>query len=223
MRPRPSSCPRVAAVITLLLALAVAAGCDRGGPQPPSESGAKKLELTEVQTQVYGTKLNTLPDRGLKRSGGESFSFDRQIGAPVLLSAVYTNCPMEKMCPLLTSKIAKVQQRVLESSDIEAGDFRVVLFTFDPERDTPEALEAYATERGVSAENASFVSGDATTVSEVMEAIEIATKDVEDGEITHNMRTYIADADGRIFSGFRQAKWNPDDVADRLRSAIERD
>lgn len=221
IEPHRSLSTLVSFLVVSGLALGVPVGCDRGGPEPPSESEVKQLELTEVQTQVYGTKLNTLPDQGLRRPGGESFSFDEQIGDPLLLSAVYTNCPMEKMCPLLTSKVAKVQSRVLEDSDVGTDDFRVVLFSFDPERDTPKKLEAYATERGVSADNAVFVSGEETAISEVMNALEIATKEDGDGTYTHNMRTYIADSDGRIYSGFRKAKWRVDDVADRLRQALD--
>lgn len=119
-------------------------GCDRGGLEPPSESDAKEFELTARQTQVYGKQLKTLPDEGLKRQGGEPFSFDDLEGTPVLLSAVYTNCPKEKMCPLLTSKVGKTQQQLLDESEIGPGDFRVVLFSFDPERDTPDALKSYA-------------------------------------------------------------------------------
>lgn len=206
-------------VLSMTLAAFAATGCERE-TQPASESEAKKLELTKVQTQVYGKKLASLPDDGLRRQGDEPFSFDDLQGTPVILAAIYTNCPMEKMCPLLTQKVGQVQQKLLEDSEIGPDDFHVVLLTFDPERDSPDDVKAYAEERGVTAENADFVSGEPEAISKLTEAIEIAATQEEGGEFNHNMRTYLTDADGRIYSGFRQAKWNPDDVVDRFRPAL---
>jgi len=207
-------------VISLAVALLAAFACERGA-QPPSESEAKKLELTKVQTQVYGTKLSQLPDEGLQRQGGEPFSFDDLEGTPVILSAIYTNCPMEKMCPLLTQKVGQVQKKLLDDSEVGPRDFHVVLLTFDPERDSPDDVESYAEERGVIAENADFVSGESEAISKLMESIEVAVTEGEDGTFQHNMRTYLTDASDRIYSGFRQAKWDPGDVVDRFRPAIE--
>lgn len=206
--------------IVLSLILILGAGCDRKtGPASPLES-KKPNELAPAQSTVFGTKLSELPDEGLVDQSGEPFSFDDLSGKPTIISTIYTSCPMPKMCPLLTSNLGKVQQKLREELDAPADAYRFVLVSFDPENDTPKMMRDYVTERGWSLDNAVLVTGDPETTDALMTKLGIATKREKDDTITHNMRTYLAGSDGTIQYGFRKSGWNPDDVVARFRTLV---
>lgn len=194
-------------------------GCERVGP-PTTEEEAHRGELTERKSQVFGSSVADIPDDGLKRQGGEPFRWRDVVGRPLILSAIYTNCPKEKMCPMLTSKIGDAQQILMEETGLDAEDFTVVLFTFDPERDTPEKLTGYAEARGLELENTVAVSGDSEAIERVMDSIEVGATEEEDGVFMHNLRTYVVDAEGTVQYGFTRTDWRPKDLAARVKTVL---
>ena len=69
--------------------------------------------------------------------------FDYMGDRHVLLSFVYTKCTDSKGCPLATA-ILQLVERALEEEPELSGSIRLVTLSFDPERDTPEAMREYA-------------------------------------------------------------------------------
>lgn len=208
---------RIGILAAIFAVLAAGLGCD-GPTAPTTEKQAYRGELTARQTQVFGKRLTDLAEKGLVSQNDGAFRWKDVTGKPLILSAIYTNCPMEKMCPMVTSKIGDVQQRMFEKAGWKPADFRVVFVTFDPERDTPSKLREYVRSRGVSMENTAVVSGDSDTIASVMEGIEVGTKEAGDGTFTHNLRTYVVAPSGEVRFGFRKTGWRPRDVAARLKS-----
>src|SRR5690554_7638571 len=98
-RPRRKMLRALLIFGTLLLL----AGCKDKAPYP--------LELTPMLTQVIGFDFKTLPDEGLVDQNGEAFSFEDFLadGKPVMMTEIYTRCPMPDMCPMLMSKMARAQ------------------------------------------------------------------------------------------------------------------
>ena len=64
-------------------------------------------------------------------------------GKVTLLSLMYTACSDENGCPMAFYSIAMIK-RDLEKSREMAGQVRLVSLSFDPDRDTPEVMRAYA-------------------------------------------------------------------------------
>jgi cytochrome c peroxidase len=61
----------------------------------------------------------------------------------VVLSFIFTSCSDVNGCPLASFVLSQVQQRVLADPALREN-VRLVSLSFDPERDTPAALEGYA-------------------------------------------------------------------------------
>lgn len=68
-------------------------------------------------------------------------------GTPWIASFVFTNC--ESVCPLITRRMAELRDR-LDREGLLGREVRLVSFTVDPERDTPEVLRRYARDFGAS-------------------------------------------------------------------------
>jgi protein SCO1/2 len=134
------------------------------------------------------------PDFALTDTNGAEVTLAGLRGKTLLIDFVYTHCPGP--CPILTSRHAQVL-RELPPELRERVHF--VSITVDPERDTPEALAAYARARGADPARWSFLTGDAERVRDVLKRYGIfAEPDRNSGEIAHVVVTLIVDAEGRV-------------------------
>lgn len=112
-----------------------------------------------------------VPDFSLVDSAGKAFRLhDRAGGAYVVVSFIYTRCPIPEACPLTIDKLRHIQ-RAWRAAD--TGQRRLALFsiTLDPEYDTPERLAAYADERDLDTSNWTFATGPAELVSNALPAL----------------------------------------------------
>ncbi|MCB0349985.1 MAG: SCO family protein, partial [Bdellovibrionales bacterium] len=73
---------------------------------------------------------------------GKSVQLKDYLGQPVILSMVYLTCGF--MCPTIISEIQSIEAKLDKKI---RKDVRVVLVSFDPDRDTPENMKAYAKKR----------------------------------------------------------------------------
>ncbi|HSO22833.1 MAG TPA: SCO family protein [Chondromyces sp.] len=88
-------------------------------------------ELPVIQTAVDGIVLDA--------DGAERRLFDYVGDRYVLLSFIYLNCTEAKGCPLANANLAMIRQD-LEADPELASQVRLISLSFDPERDTPEAM-----------------------------------------------------------------------------------
>jgi len=61
----------------------------------------------------------------------------------VLLSFIYSTCSDVNGCPLATMVFHKIKQRLMKEPEL-AGKLRLLTLSFNPEQDTPEAMDKYA-------------------------------------------------------------------------------
>lgn len=123
-------------------------------------------------------------------------------GKPVVVSMFYASCP--HACPLLISDIKKVERDVPEKL---RRDLRVVLVTFDPDRDTPAELRELGEAHRVDMSRWSFLRTDPDRVRELAALLGIRYRFGKDGSIGHSSVITLLDREGRIaarIDGLRQ-------------------
>src|SRR3989304_1571056 len=107
------------------------------------------------------------PDFTLINQDGAGVSLRQFRGRLVILTFIYTHCP--DICPLTTAKLVRVQNELKKR-----GWFgkKVVLLsmTFDPKRDTPAVMKAYAAKFKVDHAGWHFLSGDPATAMKGLRA-----------------------------------------------------
>ena len=138
-------------------------------------------------------------------------------GKAVLVSYIFTRCPMPSMCPLVTSKMAQVQTQV---NTIFKDQVVLVSVSFDPAYDTPAVLKEYGERYGADFSNWHFLTGDAAEIQTAAQDANVIYEDMGDGNFTHNMNTVLIAPDGAVGQRFRGSGWKADDVMKAIRATV---
>lgn len=137
--------------------------------------------------------LDPAPDFQLVDQHGAPLSLSALRGKTVVLDFIFTHCPGP--CPILTG-LQKDLRAALSPEQRERTRF--VSITLDPERDTPEVLQAYAQKRGVDAPDWSFLTGPPDTVNAVVRSYGVGVIRRAGQEPEHLVATFVIDGQGRI-------------------------
>jgi protein SCO1/2 len=132
-------------------------------------------------------------DFTLTDQNGNPFRLSEQYGKVVLIFFGYTNCP--DVCPITMSDFKNIKAGLGD----KAADVRFVFITVDPERDTPQRLQAF-----LSAFDPDFIglTGDTTVLQPVWKSygVFVQREDVDSAIgylVDHSARTYVIDRNGQ--------------------------
>lgn len=125
-----------------------AAGCLESLPGTGGSRTVLSPPETDLSASSHPSHGDDFPDISLPDPllGEEISTADFEGERTFLMTFIYTNCP-NGMCPALTLRLRRAQEYALAEG---LGDESAFLpMTFDPERDTEEALRTFATKQGV--------------------------------------------------------------------------
>jgi len=145
-------------------------------------------------------------------------SFAAFKGSPVVMTFIYTSCPMPTFCPLMDRQFAALQTTLRE--DPALSRVHLVTVSFDPATDTPPVLKAHAKKLGADLKRWTFLTGDRDDVDRFAArfGVSIARAMDDPGNITHNLRTAIVDADGKLVKVYTGNEWTPAQVIADLKA-----
>ena len=132
-----------------------------------------------------------------------------------MLDFIYTHCPGP--CPILTGTHVALQRSLPE--DLRPRTWFVSI-TLDPERDTSEALRAYAAARGANLASWSFVTGPTAAVDTVVRAFGVGKIPAAGGEIDHVVATFLIDPEGHIAERYVGLDHDADEILRDLRRIL---
>lgn len=155
--------------------------------------------------EALAARRTPAPGFALIDQAGLELSSAELHGRVLLVDFVYTSCPGP--CPILTSRHVSLQ-RMLPPELRERTRF--VSVSIDPERDTPEALRAYAEARGADLAHWSFLTGPSDAVAALVSAYGVGSLRQPDGSIDHIVATFIVDGEGRIAERFVGLEHDPE-------------
>lgn len=129
-------------------------------------------------------------------------------GRALLLTFIYTQCPIPEYCPRLSRHFHTLHPRLHE----RYGDrVRLLSISFDPENDTPETLRAYARRYTEDTARWTFATGTPDEIARLAQAFGVFYKP-EGGQFDHNLATALIDPQGQVFRLWRGNTWQPDAV-----------
>jgi len=182
-------------------------------PPPVPEPLVTAADLFEAGAEV--------PETTFVDEDGQPLSLSSLRGSAIALTFVYTRCPLPEFCPLMNRRFAALQRAVASDAALKRG-VRLLTISFDPDHDTPPVRKAHAAALGADPAIWRVV----TAAREVVDrfsagfGLVVVRDPVDPGNITHNLRTAILDAGGRLVKVYHGSDWTPDQVVTDLRAVL---
>ena len=157
-----------------------------------------------------------VPDFKLRNQDGREIHLSQFRGKTLLLTFIYTRCPLPNFCPLITHHFADIN-RQLAADPALYGKTHLLCVSFDPEHDTPERLRAYGAQYMGSDAKAAFAHWDfaVPTRPELLEMakwFDLGISPGPDETITHTIATTLIDAHGKVAQYYSGNEWTPEQV-----------
>lgn len=155
-----------------------------------------------------------MPDFTLIDHAGQTITRETFNGRPLLLTFIFTRCPIPNFCPLMNRNLAELQDAIKGGSGAVA-ETRLLSISFDPEFDTPEVLKDYAAGENADPAIWRFATGAQPQLQELTSRFSVHVQP-EGGTISHGLATALIDRTGRIVEIWRGNGWKPHEVLSKL-------
>ena len=162
-----------------------------------------------------------VPDTALIDQANRRRSLSEWAGTAVLITFIYTRCPLPNFCPLMDQNFATIQRRLADDTILH-GHVHLITITFDPEHDTPAVLAEHAKKLEADPAVWTFLTGDPVTVERfgAKFGINVLRDPKEPAQVTHNLRTALIGPDQRVVKIYSGNDWTPGTVLADLRDLV---
>ena len=178
-----------------------------------SVTDSSHRESTPKQTrQLYPGE--PIPDVELLNQDGQTVHLSDFRGKTLLLTFIYTRCPMPNFCPRLSSLFAAVHRDLAKNSK-EYERTQLLSISIDPKYDTPQVLRKYGLPY-LGGDPKGFAHWQFTVPSEenlrkLAEAFALIYEE-EDNQISHTMSTVLVGPDGKLVKEWVMSDWETDEA-----------
>ncbi|HVT97538.1 MAG TPA: SCO family protein [Acidobacteriaceae bacterium] len=160
----------------------------------------------------------TVPDVPLVNQDGKLIHLQDYRGKAVLITFIYTRCPMPTACPLITSHFAKVNDLLAKMPAAYAAS-HLISVSLDPNYDQPPVLRqygmAYLDDNASAFAHWEFADTTPGDLKKLAQAFGLQYTE-EDNQITHTMQTTLLDKDNKVAQQWGGSGWSPSEVANAV-------
>jgi protein SCO1/2 len=187
--------------------------------RPEPASAASPARLGAGERADPGRIVPAFP---LIDQDGRAFTMHDFGGRVLVTTFVFTRCPMPDFCPLMVKHLEAVRGR---AGTAGFGDRLALLgITLDPAFDTPDVLRAYG--RAVLKapdrfERWTLATATPEQIADVTAFFGVSSRN-DAGMVTHSLMTAVIGHDGRIMRLFPANSWQPDELLEVVRLAVQR-
>ncbi len=178
---------------------------------PTKIPAAAGVHLLEAGDEVPDTTLVDQDDQPLALSAWR--------GSAVVVTFIYTRCPLPQFCPLMDRRFAEIQSLAGADAALR-GKVRLLSISFDPATDRAAVLRAHAAKATADPAVWRFATAPEAVVDRLAATFGVNVIRETDGTITHNLRTAVIDPRGRIVSIHDSNAWSASTIVDELKAAV---
>jgi protein SCO1 len=166
---------------------------------------------------------DAVPDFALWNEDGRAIHLKQFQGKALLITFIYTRCPLPTFCPRVTRDFAAMEKALAADPALYAHT-HLLSVSFDPEHDTPERLRAYGAQYIGSDTKGAFAHWDfaVPTNSELLEMarfFDVGITPGPDETITHTLSTTLVGRDGKVVHFYPGNDWTPEQVLADVKAA----
>ena len=168
------------------------------------------------------TEGDAVPDFKLVNEDGKTIHLSQFKGRVVLLTFIYTRCPLQDYCPRMNKNFAQIDQALASDKKLYS-ETHLLSISFDPKFDTPAILKSYG---GIytGGKAATFAHWDFAAPSEsdlpaLEQFFDVGVTPGDAGTLTHSLSTALIGKDGKVRAWYPTNEWTPADVLAAMKSA----
>ncbi len=162
-------------------------------------------------TETHDASLYDLEETIVVQDG-QSVGLDVHRGSKVLVTMFYGGC--QATCPMIIETLRSVERKLDATGQQQ---LRVLLISFDPERDTPRALRALAVERRIDTTRWTLANADTAAVRRIAAALDIQFRRLPEGQISHANVITVLGSGGEILARSTRLGSADDNLVQALR------
>ncbi len=179
----------------------------------PTEAGVR---LPQVGDPV--------PDFSFTNQDGKKVSIGQMRGKAVLLTFIYTRCPLPDYCIRMSNNFNRVAQQLKQTPAVYDKTEQLSI-SFDSAYDTPKVLreygERYAGDVDPNFTHWQFVSTGAAETKKAADFFGLSYTPGDSGQIVHSLRTVVIGPDGKIARLFNGNEWKPAEAVSAMQDSVK--
>jgi protein SCO1/2 len=168
---------------------------------------------------------DAMPEYHFTNQLGQAVSTTQFKGQAVVVTFIFTRCPLPNFCPRMSSNFEETQAKLLNpgSTGVSAAitNWQLLTITFDPEFDNVAVLKSYADRYHADPAHWSFLTGDPMDIRAIADQFNESFWKDETGAINHNLRTIVVNASGKIQKILTGNNWKAEELVTEIVEAAK--
>jgi protein SCO1 len=166
---------------------------------------------------------DAVPDFKLVNENGRAIHLGQFNGRVLLLTFIYTRCPLEDFCPRMSKNFAEID-KALQADPALYAKTHLLSISFDPKYDTPAVLKGYGVAyTGESTKEKlahwDFAVPPADELDAMAQFFDLGVTPGEGGTLNHSLSTVLVGKDGKVRAWYPTNEWTPAEVLVAVKSA----
>jgi protein SCO1 len=164
---------------------------------------------------------DTVPDFHLRNQSDRIIQIDQFKGTIVLLTFIYTRCPLADFCPRMSRNFTDIDKS-LASDPALYRQTHLLSISFDPAYDTPKVLRSYGGAYTGNYTKEKFTHWDFAAPSEkdlpaLTQFFNVGVTSGDNESLNHSLSTVLLGKDGKVVAWYPTNEWKPADVLTAIR------
>ncbi|HEY1985534.1 MAG TPA: SCO family protein [Terracidiphilus sp.] len=166
---------------------------------------------------------DSVPDFKMRNQDGRVIHLHQFRGKELLITFIYTRCPLPNFCPRVTHNFADIDKKLAADPSLY-NKTHLLCVSFDPQNDTPDRLRAYgAAYIGSDAKNAfahwDFAVPEGPVLTQMAQYFDVGMTQAADNSITHTLSTTLIGPGGKVTRFYPGNEWTVDEVMADVKQA----
>ena len=188
-----------------------------------------------ITVQSTGTPTTPAPGMPSEAKAGDqvpNFALQNQDGKPIrikdyrgkalLLTFIYTRCPLPEYCDLMTNNFAQIDRQLQQDPTLYTKT-HLLSISIDPSHDTPQVLRSYGAAHTERYEKETFQHWEFVSGEQVKDAAQFfgLRYFADQDQIVHGLRTVIVTPEGKVAKVYTNNEWKPEEVVTELKRVVQ--
>ena len=166
---------------------------------------------------------DVVPDFHLLNQSGREIHLSQFRGKVLLVTFIYTRCPMADFCPRMSANFAAIDKSLAADKSVYDRT-HLLSVSFDPAYDTPAVLRSYGGAHTGRFTNEDFRHWDfaapsLTDLPKVEQYFDVGVTGSDPATLMHSLSTILIGKDGKVLAWYPSKDWQPPELVTQMRAA----